>query len=76
MNETHLFVKSTVMFSNQHARKKGNDIIERTPANPHDCVSKSMSLKMSDHLNFSLQGKVVKCHMHLASQKHGIYDTN
>ncbi len=35
-----------------------------------------MSLKMSDHLNFSLQGKVVKCHMHLASQKHGIYDTN
>lgn len=44
MNENHMSVKSTVKFSKQNARKKGSDIIERTPADPHDCVSRSIRL--------------------------------
>ncbi len=32
----------------------GNDIIERAPADPHDCVSRSVSIliSISDHLMF------------------------
>jgi len=30
----------------------GNDVIERTPADPLDCVLRSISLKMSDNLTF------------------------
>lgn len=44
-------------------------------ADPHDSVKVNTSLKISDNLNFSLQSKVVKCHVHVDSQKHGIYDT-
>lgn len=36
--------------------KTGNDIIEMTPADPHDCVSSS--LKIADNLTFPSQGNV------------------
>jgi len=39
-------------------KKKGNDIIEWTPADHHDCVCLDQTLKISNILNFLLQGKV------------------
>lgn len=36
----------------KYPHKTGNNIIERTPGEPHVCVKVNKSYKMSDHFNF------------------------